>query len=149
MLIPETIVIERTVPEVWMNVVSSEQFRKWNEHLVGLETTGRFVQGQTFAARYKLREKLLQCICTVTALEEGRRLELLHAHCVGDGIDPRLSMRETITLAADGNRTIVRKDVDIQHHGIPWPWYPLVWLIARFGTPVAPNKLKRLCEDGV
>jgi hypothetical protein len=138
--------VARPAAAVWPFVATAERFKEWNRKVVSLDASGPFRLGQTFATHYLMGGKASQCVTTVTALETGRLLELTHANFFGDGISPRLSIRERITLTEKGGRTLVDKDVDIPASAFPWYWVPLIWFIVRFGRSVEPDRLKALCE---
>ena len=73
---------------------------------------------------------------SVTALEEGRPLEMRHGNCTGQGIRRDIEMIDRITLEETGGRTIVTKNVTIRNSVVPWFVVPLNWFINRFGEPV-------------
>jgi hypothetical protein len=90
--------------------------------------------------------KKIQCVSTVIAIEEGRLLEIRHSDCMGEKIHRDLEVTERITLEEAKGRTIVKKEVVIKNHGIPWLLMPLIWFVTRFGKPTGPDPLKMMCE---
>ncbi len=111
-----------------------------------MDAHDRFVLGQTFTTRYVMSGKHIVCLSTITALEEGRLLEIRHSNCVGEKIHKDLTVAERITLVESGGRTVLVKDIDIKNSGTPWFLLALIWFLTRIGSPVGPNKLKMLCD---
>ena len=148
----ERTVIDRPAAEVWRHVAVAESFREWNEKITSLDASGPFRLGQRFTTQHALSGRATQFTSEVVALDEGRLLELRHAHPVGQGVDPRMEVSERVTLdaldarVAGGARTLVTKDVRVRHHGLPWWLLPVIWLVTRLGRPVGENRLKRMCE---
>ena len=140
--------INRPVVHVWRFVITPELFLQWNDKVVEMEARGTFQLGQHFHTRYQMSGKQLQCWSALTAIEEGRLLELQHGNCSGKGVHGDIKVIERITLEEKHGRTIVIKDVHMMNHGIPWFVVPLIWFIRRFGKPVGRDKLKEMCEGG-
>ena len=138
--------LDHPAATVWPLVVSPEMFSLWNDKIISMDAGERFTLGQTFTTRYLMTGKELSCRTTVTALEEGRLLELSHSDCVGPRIRTNLAIRERITLTESAGRTAVLKEIDIENHGIPWYFAALFWYVNRFGKPAGPDKLKQLCD---
>lgn len=148
MRIRERTEIDRPAAHVWRFVITPELFLQWNDKVVEMEARGAFQPGQRFHTRYQMSGKQLQCWSAVTAIEEGRLLELQHGNCSGKGVHGDIKVIERITLEEKHGRTTVTKDVHMMNHGIPWFVVPLIWFITRFGKPVGKNRLKELCESG-
>jgi len=140
--------INRPVVHVWRFVITPELFLQWNDKVVEMEARGTFQLGQHFHTRYQMSGKQLQCWSALTAIEEGRLLELQHGNCSGKGVHGDIKVIERITLEEKHGRTVVIKDVHMMNHGIPWFVVPLIWFIRRFGKPVGRDKLKEMCEGG-
>jgi len=140
--------INRPVVHVWRFVITPELFLQWNDKVVEMEARGTFQLGQHFHTRYQMSGKQLQCWSALTAIEEGRLLELQHGNCSGKGVHGDIKVIERITLEEKHGRTVVIKDVHMMNHGIPWFVVPLIWFIRRFGKPDGRDKLKELCEGG-
>jgi uncharacterized protein YndB with AHSA1/START domain len=149
MRIRERTEIDRPAAHVWHFIITPELFLRWNDKVVESEARGAFQLGQRFHTRYQMTGKQLQCWSAVTALEEGRLLELQHGNCSGKGVHGDIKVIERITLEEKHSRTIVIKDVHMMNHGIPWFIVPIIWFITRFGKPVGKNRLKELCEGRV
>lgn len=146
MVIREKSVIDRPAAAVWPFIVSPESFRAWNTKVVSLEVKEPFRLGQSFVTHYAMSKKQIQCLSTVTALEENRLLEIRHAHCVGAGIGPELNVREKITLHERDGKTVVEKEVTIKNHNVPWILIPIIWFVTQFGKTTEPDRLKAMCE---
>jgi uncharacterized protein YndB with AHSA1/START domain len=140
--------INRPVVHVWRFVITPELFLQWNDKVVEMEARGTFQLGQHFHTRYQMSGKQLQCWSALTAIEEGRLLELQQGNCSGKGVHGDIKVIERITLEEKHGRTVVIKDVHMMNHGIPWFVVPLIWFIRRFGKPVGRDKLKEMCEGG-
>ena len=140
--------INRPVVHVWRFVITPELFLQWNDKVVEMEARGTFQLGQHFHTRYQMSGKQLQCWSALTAIEEGRLLELQHGNCSGKGVHGDIKVIERITLEEKHGRTVVIKDVHMMNHGIPWFVVPLIWFIRRFGKPDGRDKLKEMCEGG-
>jgi hypothetical protein len=112
-----------------------------------MEARGEFRLGQPFVTHYAMSKKQTQCLSTVTALEEGRLLEIRHAHCAGAGINPELEVREKITLHEHDGNTTVEKEVTIRNHDILWILIPIIWFVTCFGKSSEPDGLKQMCES--
>ena len=141
----EKIKVYGTPEEVWPFIVTPELFVKWSGNISHIEARDRFVAGQIFTTHYRLNRSGGQCLSEVTALEEGRLLELTHkAVSAGPAAGPQEGLRavERITLSGSGPATVVDKVVRVWNHGIPWYIMPLVWLLARIGRPVKPSPLQ-------
>jgi uncharacterized protein YndB with AHSA1/START domain len=138
--------IDRPIMHVWRYIVTPELFKLWNDKIIELDARGAFLRGQSFSTRYAMSRKQILCRSTVTALEEGRLLELHHGNCSGSGIRREIDVVERITLEENKGRTIVIKVVSIRNSGIPWFLVPLIWYINRFGKPAGKDKLKEMCE---
>lgn len=146
MKLREETLVQRSPVEVWPWIVSPERFMQWNENVVSMETRDSFVLNQSFTTQYMLNGKPLQCLSTVTAIEEGRLLELKHDHCVGPKVRRDMVVVERITLEDKGNHVVVTKTVTVRNHDAPWILLPLIWFVTRFGKPTKPDRLKYLCE---
>lgn len=138
--------LDHPIAKVWPLIVTPEAFQLWNDKVVAMDAAERFILGQSFQTRYVMNDRAMRCLTTVTALEDGRLLELQHTNCVGDKILSDLLVCERITLTESGGRTVVVKDIKITNHAIPWYFMPLIWLLNRTGKPDGPDKLKELCE---
>ena len=114
-----------------------------------MEAKGKFILGQPFVTHYKMSGKEIQCLSTVTAIQEGRLLEIQHSNCIGNNINQELTVCERITLTETGGRTVVTKNIDIRNHDVPWILIPIIWFVTRFGKPAEPDKLKLICETNV
>jgi hypothetical protein len=146
MVLKERTEIDRPASHVWRYIVTTELFQQWNDKVIELDARGAFQLDQRFSTRYEMSRRQVQCWSRVTALEEGRLLELRHGNCSGQGIHRDIEVTERITLKEKGGRTIVTKDVIIKNSGTPWVFVPLIWFINRLGKPVQPDKLKSMCE---
>jgi hypothetical protein len=138
--------IDRPAVHVWRHVITPELFQQWNDKIIELDARGAFRLGQRFSTRYEMSRKQILCRSTVTALEEGRLLELRHGNCSGSGMNREIEVIERITLDEKNGRTIVTKEVIVGNAGVPWFFVPLIWFVNRFGKPVGKDKLKALCE---
>lgn len=112
-----------------------------------MDVGGEFRIGQPFTTHYRWKGKEMQCLSVVTALVPGRLLEIRHSQPVGEKLAGGLEVTERIRLTQRGGDTIVRKDIVIRHHDVPWFLLPLIWFVSWFGTPVGPDRLKALCEE--
>ena len=139
--------IDRPAGKIWPFIICPEHFQKWNKKIISLEAKGEFRLGQLFSTHYQMSGKQIQCTSTATAIQEGRLLELRHSHCIGQGINPELEVRERITLEEAKGRTVVTKEVIIKHHHAPWILMPIIWFVTRFGKPSEPDALKLMCES--
>jgi hypothetical protein len=139
-------VIDRPASAVWPFIATAELFRRWNDKIIEIETTGPFHLGQTFHTRYRMSGKEMTCWSKVAALEPERLLELHHGNCAGRGARRDLEVIERISLEEEDGRSIVRKEVIVSNHGVPWFLRPLIWFVTRFGKPVGKDRLKELCE---
>ncbi|MBI3004585.1 MAG: hypothetical protein HYY49_04130 [Ignavibacteriales bacterium] len=146
MHIVEHSIIDRPASKVWPFIIAAEYFQLWNTKIISLEAKGQFLLNQPFMTRYRMNGKEMQCISTVTALENERLLEIQHTNYVSNKDNSQLSVCERITLKEWAHRTIVTKDVEVKHHQVPWILIPLIWLTMKFGKPVEPDKLKQMCE---
>lgn len=149
MILKERTEIDRPAAHVWRFIITPELFLQCNDKVIEMEARGAFQLGQHFHTRYEMRNKQLQCWSKVTAIEEGRLLELQHGNCTGKGVHGDIKVIERITLEEKGGHTIVIKDVIMMNHGIPWFFISLIWFINRFGKPVGKDKLKEMCEGRV
>ena len=147
MILREQSIIDRPPDAVWPYLVTPELFQKWNDKVESMNARERFRKGQTFTTHYLWKGKPMQCTTTVTELEEGRLIELRHAHMVGTSSPREMEAVERIELKPRGKGSVVTKTVDIMNSGVPWWLAPLIWLINRFGTRQGEDKLKTLCES--
>jgi len=138
--------IDRPASAVWPYVVHAGHFRQWNDKIVAVEATGLFELGQTFHTQYRMSGREMRCWSKVTALEPGRLLELHHANCSGKGARRELEVVELMTLEEKDGRTVVRKEITVRNHGVPWILQPLIWFVTRLGKPSGKDKLKEMCE---
>jgi len=149
MKIREHSMIDRPAVKVWPYIVRPESFVAWNTKIRSMDATGEFTIGQPVNTHYVWNNKSIQCVSMPTEVRECRVLELRHSQLVGAGIRPDMEIHERITLREVGGRSHVTKIVTLKHHGVPWPFIPVVWLVANFGARVGPDPLKELCErDG-
>lgn len=146
MILRDRSVIDRPASAVWPFVATAEYFRQWNDKIVDIETAGEFHLGQAFHTRYRMSGKEMTCWSKVSALEPERLLELHHGNCEGRGARRELEVIERIILEEKADRTIVRKEITVSNHGVPWLLRPLIWFITRFGKPAGKDRLKELCE---
>lgn len=138
--------IGRPAAAVWPFIVTAERFRQWNDKIIDIEARGEFRLGQAFHTQYRMSGREMRCWSKVTALEPGRLLELRHGNCSGKGTPHALEVTERVTLEEQDGRTVVRKEITVRNHGVPWIIRPLIWFVTRFGKPVGKDKLKELCE---
>lgn len=138
--------VEHPAAKAWPMIVSPEFFQLWNDKVVSMDAKDRFLLGQVFQTRYRLSGRESQCRSEVTALEDGRLLEVQHTNFAGGKISPYLVVRERITLEETGGRTVIVKDIEIRNHGLHWMVVALFWLLNRFGKRAGPDKLKQLCD---
>lgn len=146
MKIREVTVIQRTPAEVWPWIAIPERFLQWNTNIVSMEAREKFILQQPFNSHYQLRGKPLQCLSTVTAIEENHVLELKHTNCIGPDVDSNIEVSERITLEEKGNHTEVVRTITVRNHHVPLIALPLIWFVSRFGKPTEPSRLKCLCE---
>jgi len=146
MHIVEKSIIDRPATKVWPFIISPEHFQLWNTKIISLEAKGQFLINQPFMTRYSMNGKEMQCISTVTAIENEHLLEIKHTNCVGNEDNSNLTVYERFTITESGKQTIVKKDVEVKHHQIPWILIPLIWFVTRFGKTVEPDKLKLMSE---
>jgi len=146
MRISQRTTIDRPVAQVWPHVIRPESFKQWNTKVGAMDATGEFRPGQPFTTHYQWKGKSLQFVSVATEVEPGRVLELRHTAPVGAGLRRDMEIRERVTLAPRGTRTVVTKVVTLTNHGMPWFWLPLVWFVTRFGARTDPDPLKVLCE---
>ena len=147
MRISERTEIERPASKVWSYVIDPECFQKWNKNIISMEARDHFSLGQPFMTHYKLGKKQSQCISVVTAMTEGKLLELHHSNCTSPDGPTEMEVIERITLKERNGRTVVTKDVFIKNHGLPLILVPLIWFVTRFGHPKEPDRLKLMCES--
>jgi uncharacterized protein YndB with AHSA1/START domain len=141
-------VIARPASAVWPFIVTAEHFRQWNDKIVDIEARGEFRLGQSFHTQYRMSGKEIRCWSKVAALEPGLLLELHHGNCSGKNAPRDLEVIERVKLEEKDGRTIVRKEITVRNHGVPWILRPLIWFVSRFGKPSGKDKLKELCESG-
>src|SRR5207245_9430509 len=98
MRLRERSVIARPAAKVWPFIIRPEYFQRWNAKISAMDATGEFRVGQPFTTHYQWNGRPLQCATVATEIQEGRLLELLHAHSIGPGIRHELAMRERIAL---------------------------------------------------
>ena len=138
--------INRSAEKVWPFIITPEHYQSWNTKVVSMDAKGQFVLNQPFTTRYKMGRKEMQCNSMATAINPEHFLEIKHTNCVGTVNDSELVVYERIRLEDEGGQTIVTKEVDIQHHTIPWMIIPFIWFVTRFGKSVEPDRLKLMCE---
>lgn len=144
MRLSERSVISRPASAVWPFIVVPSEFKKWNDKIVEMDAGDRFYERQVFSTLYEMSGKRSRMRTTVTALEEGRLLELRHDQGVDIAADTVVV--ERITVSGDGGRCVVDKDVVVRNHHMPWWLMPLIWFVTRFGRRAGPDKLQQLCE---
>ena len=146
MHIVEQSIIDRPASKVWPFIIAPEYFQLWNTKIISLEAKGQFLLNQPFMTRYRMNGKEMQCISTVTAIENERLLEIQHTNCVSKEDNSQLIVCERITIKESAHGTIVTKDVEVKHHQVPWILIPLIWFTMKFGKRVESDKLKQMCE---
>jgi hypothetical protein len=149
MILRDVSKIDRPASVVWPYIATAELFRQWNDKIIDLEAAGPFQLGQTFHTHYRMSRRETRCWSKVTALEPERVLELHHGNCSGKGARRGLEAIERITLEEKDGRTVVRKEITVRNHGVPWLLRPFIWFVGRFGRPTGRDKLKELCEGGI
>lgn len=143
----ERISIDRPPAHVWPYIINPDFYRKWNDKILHMEASGRFLLGQHFVTHYRWRQKELQCLSVAVKIEEGHLLELRHSKFAGAKVRPDMEVIERIVLEGHDRRSIVTKNTYVKKHGIPWVFIPLIWFISHFGKPVEENSLKLMCES--